>query len=222
MKILLVEDNPKLVENIRSILVHEGYLVDVAMDGEDAFYKVSAENYDLVILDWMLPGMEGIDVCRKLRLKKNVTPILLLTAKIDLQSKVEGLDTGADDYLTKPFMMDELLARVRALLRRGSDQKNNTFLKGSITVDLSAKKVVKDGDQINLSPIEFRILEYLILNKNMTCSAMKIYEKVWGDSDRMMFSDSLKVHIVSIRKKLGKEVIRTVSGFGYMVEDAQG
>ncbi len=209
-----------MAENIATVLRHENYFIDIANDGETGLHKASTKNYNLVILDLNLPLLDGIEVCKKIREIGTKTPIIMLTARIDLDSRVEGLDSGADDYLTKPFMMEELTARIRALLRRESKVKNTKIeLPGKITMDLAAKQISKKGIEVNLSPVEIRILEYLVTNRGHVKSPTEIYENAWGlYNEDVIFSDSLKVHIARIRKKLDPDIIKTVKGFGYVIE----
>ncbi|MBU2524474.1 response regulator transcription factor [Patescibacteria group bacterium] len=220
MNILIVEDNKKMAENIATVLRHENYNADLAFTAENGRYKASVNNYNVIILDLNLPDGDGLDVCEELRRKGIDTPILMLTARIDLESKVQGLDFGADDYLTKPFLMDELLARIRALFRRESKDKSTKFyLEADITIDLVAKRITINDEDVRLSPLEYRIIEYLILNRGKAKNSQEIYETVWGNEDQdVLFSDSLKVHVARLRKKLGKEVIKTIPGGGYMIE----
>lgn len=220
MNILIVEDNQKLAENIATVLKHENYVTEISLTGENGLYKASTNTYDLIILDLNLPDTDGIEICKKLRAKEITTPVLMLTARIDLDSKVTGLDSGADDYLCKPFLMDELLARLRALLRRNADDKSSTIqINKEVKLDITAKKVQKNGKDIALSPTEIRILEFLASNRNEAKKTMEIYESVWGSQNTdAMFSDALKVHIARLRKKLGADIIKTVSGFGYIIE----
>ena len=221
MNILIIEDNKKIANNIADVLRLENYTVDVAFTGQQGLDSFFSNSYDLLILDLALPDTDGVDICKEARGENAGLPILMLTARIDLDSKVEGLDSGADDYLTKPFMMDELLARVRALLRRTGDNKQNKInLSKRIEINFSKRKVIKDSKEINLSPIEFRLLEYLTTHRGEVQSASKIYDSVWGSNDGdLLFSDSLKVHIAKLRKKLDPELIKTVKGFGYMIEE---
>jgi DNA-binding response OmpR family regulator len=232
MNLLLIEDNPKLSKNIATVLKSQQYLIDTALTGKDGLYKALANNYDLIILDLALPDMDGTDVCKEIREKGKKTPILMLTARIDLESKVTGLDLGADDYLTKPFLMEELLARIRALLRRSGDTKHNLVQINEFEIDLTLKEVrinpQRSKDKKNLKPItyylklspyEFHILEYLILNRGQPKNASEIYESVWGsDNFDILFSDTLKVHIAGLRKKMGKDLIRTIQGVGYIID----
>lgn len=220
MNILIIEDNKKLAENIKTVLVHEKYVAEISNSGQDGINKACCNTYDLIILDLGLPDIDGIEVCNRLRKNNILSPILMLTARIDLESKVEGLDIGADDYLTKPFLMDELLARIRALLRRDSSHKQVEINIGNdIKINISNKSVFLRDEIVALSPNEYKIFEYLVLNKGGVRNATEIYESVWGsDNSEILFSDTLKVHIARIRKKLGADVIKTVKGFGYLIE----
>ncbi len=219
MNILIIEDNRKLANNVAVILKENTYNAMVSYKGKDGLEKALKEDFDLIILDLALPDIDGIDVCKKLRSNKKKTPILMLTARIDIESKVEGLDCGADDYLTKPFESKELLARIRALTRRSSQVKRSKIKVGkSIEVDLASKSVRKNKTEIDLSPIEMRILEFLLLNKGKAKSAVEIYESAWGtENSEVLFSNSLKVHIAHLRRKLGNDIIKTVKGYGYMI-----
>lgn len=220
MNILIVEDNAKLAKNLEVILTQQNYCVDLAANASEGLRKAKINAYNLIILDLGLPDMDGIKVCEELRGSGADLPILMLTARIDTSSKVEGLDKGADDYLTKPFKIDELLARIRVLLRRKSDQKSPEIeFAGNVRIDLNRKKVQKDGEKVELTPIEFRILEFLAYAKGEVRSHDEIYEAAWGNlADDMAFSKSLKVHIAGIRKKLGKDIIKTSKGFGYYAD----
>jgi DNA-binding response OmpR family regulator len=220
MNILVIEDNKKIGQNIQTVLNLVGYEVDLALTGDQGLEFFYSNKYDLIILDLALPDIDGFDICQQIREEGSAIALLMLTARIDLESKVKGLDKGADDYLTKPFLMDELLARVRALLRRQGNIKQTEFEIGDkVKVDLTKKKVTIDGNDGSLSPIEFRIIEYLLHFKGETRNAQQIYESVWGSDDsEILFSDKLKVHIAHIRKKLGNNIIKTVTGFGYMIE----
>ena len=218
MNILLVEDNHKLSDNIKTVLKGNNYIVDQAFTAEEGLTKSVEHVYDLIILDLALPDGDGIDICRTMREQHITTSILMLTARMNLESKVEGLDGGADDYLTKPFLMEELLARIRALTRRSSVSKQTELSIQDLTINLSTKTVKKEEEKIQLSPIEMRILELLILKRGLTVSATEIYESVWGSHDEdIIFSDALKVHMSRLRKKIGESIIKTVPGFGYSI-----
>jgi two-component system OmpR family response regulator len=216
MIILLIEDHPKLAANVATVLRSEGYYVDWAATAETARGLVETKNYDLVILDLGLPDGDGIELCQYFRAQDFDWPLLVLTARINLESKVESLDSGADDYLTKPFLMDELLARVRALMRRSSTQKTTHITLGDLQIDLRTKVVTKAGQPIMLSPTELKLLEVLLFKRGSFLSATEMYEKVWGDfSGDKLFSDTLKVTVARLRKKIGHQVITTLPGQGY-------
>jgi len=218
MQILLVEDTKKIAENISDVLRFEHFTVAVASTGEEALELIEVNTYDLIILDLSLPDIDGQEVTKILRKNKVTTPLLMLTARIDLDSKIEGLNSGADDYLTKPFLMDELLARVKALLRRTSSNKSNTVEIKDLEIDLNTRQLKKNDQVVALSPIEMNILEFLIMNQGVVQSASQIYESVWGSHNSdVLFSDTLKVHIARLRKKIGADIIKTVPGSGYVI-----
>jgi len=219
MNILLIEDNKKMGENIATVLKSENYIIDTVGTVINAQYAVADNAYDLIILDLALPDGDGIALCKELRDQGFTNPILMLTAKISLESKVEGLDSGADDYLTKPFLMEELLARIRALSRRFSSEKQSEIRIGDLTIDLSTKTIRRRTILIELSPIEMRIIECLLLSKGHIKTSTELYDSVWGGSEAdIAFSETLKVHISRLRKKIGKEIIQTVPGFGYIIK----
>jgi DNA-binding response OmpR family regulator len=219
MRILVVEDNQKLASNIGVILRHQNYVVEIVNSGNAAIEQAQLNDYQLIILDLGLPDIDGIEVCRQLRSAEVTAPILMLTARIDLESKVTGLDTGADDYLTKPFLPEELLARVRALLRRQEASKVNVIIIADLKVNLATRQVWEKDRLVDLSPIELRILEFLLLARGSAKNAAEICSAVWGERESdAMFSDTLKVHIARLRKKLQADIIKTVPGWGYMID----
>lgn len=217
MHILLIEDQEKLAENIRQFLELERYAVTVAYDGKEGFEKAMTQEVDLLILDVNLPGMDGYLICSMLREHKKNMPILMLTARTKQQEIVHGLNLGADDYLGKPFDLDELLARVRALLRRKSDEKQPQLTTGSIVLDTNTHEVRRDGRRIDLSPKEYALLAFLLRNKGTAQERPRIIEHVWGGRDDLMFSQTVDVHVAYLRRKLGKNVIETVPGRGYLI-----
>lgn len=217
MHILLIEDQKKLADNIRQFLELEHYVVTVAYDGREGFEKAMTQEVDLLVLDINLPGMDGYLICSMLRQHKKNMPILMLTARTKQQEIVHGLNIGADDYLTKPFSLDELLARVRALLRRTGTEKQPLMTAGSITVDANAQEVRKSGKKVDLSPKEYALLEFLMRHKGIAQDRPRIIEHVWGGRDELMFSQTVDVHIAYLRRKLGKHVIHTVAGKGYLI-----
>ncbi len=222
MRILIVEDDRKIGAFLRKGLRREQYAVDLCRDGEEAIYLVQLNSYDVVILDIMLPGKDGFTVCRELREKSVLTPILMLTAKDSLQDKIVGLSEGADDYLTKPFSFEELLARIRALLRRNQDYKAGVLKEGDLEMDPLRRIVSRGGRIIDLSGKEYALLEYLLRNKGRVMSQSMIIEHVW-DMDYEGASNTVNVHICHLREKIDKEakvkLIKTVRGQGYKVSE---
>ncbi|MDD4318802.1 MAG: response regulator transcription factor [Candidatus Peribacteraceae bacterium] len=220
MHILLIEDQEKLARNIREYLELEHYAVTVAHDGKEGFEKAMTQEVDLLILDINLPGMDGYVICTMLRQNKKSMPILMLTARTKQQEIVHGLNIGADDYLTKPFDLDVLLARVRALLRRHCDEKNPLLSAGTISLDTNTQEVRKSGKKVDLSPKEYALFEFLLRNKGAVQDRPRIIEHVWGGRDELLFSQTVDVHVAYLRRKLGKSVIQTVPGKGYLVPSA--
>ncbi len=217
MHILLIEDQEKLADNIRRYLELERYAVAVAHDGVDGFEKAMTQEFDLIILDINLPGMDGYVLCTMLRRNKKNTPVLMLTARAKQEEIVKGLDIGADDYLTKPFDLEELLARVRALLRRNATEKQPQMTAGDVSLDANTQEVKRDGRKVDLSPKEYALLQFLMRNKGAVQERPRIIEHVWGGRDELMFSQTVDVHVAYLRRKLGKKVIQTVPGKGYLV-----
>lgn len=222
MRILVVEDEKKLASFIKRGLKEKGYAVDVASNGNDGLFQASEIPYDLVILDVMLPGKDGIFICRQLRKKNINTPILMLTARDDVEDKVSGLDAGADDYLTKPFEFVEFLARVRALIRRKSQATSNKIKIADLELDQLTHKVIREGKEIELTSTEYSLLEYLMLNANSVVTRTMISEHVWND-DFDSFSNVINVYINYLRKKIDtgfdKKLIHSLRGTGYILKD---
>ncbi|MEP2029865.1 MAG: response regulator transcription factor [Paracoccaceae bacterium] len=219
MRILLAEDEPQLCEQIKRLLLAEGRVVDVVNDGMDAHFLGSTEPYDMIILDIGLPGRDGISVLREWRKTGIVTPVLILTARDGWSERVDGLDAGADDYMTKPFHMPELAARVRAMLRRQSGHVNPVFEKGSVTFDIRNGRVSVDGIPIDLTAQEIAVLTYLVHNSGRMISRTELSEHIYeydGDRD----SNTIAVFVTRLRKKLGPDLITTVRGRGYMIDAA--
>jgi len=222
MKILLVEDEAGLIITLTDRLQSEGFNVKTATDGEAGLSLALAENFDLIILDVMLPKKNGYDVCRDLRQKEINTPILMLTAKGETIDKVLGLKLGADDYLTKPFEMMELLARVEALLRRSPQTNQNSpdaFRFGDVSIDFRRAEVLKNNEPLELSAIEFKLLQFLIENRGAVHSRDKLLDEVWG-YDAMPSTRTVDVHVAWLRQKLETnpkhpQYIQTVHGLGY-------
>lgn len=218
MKILLVEDTVRLAQSIKKGLEQEAYSVDVAHDGEEGYDLALSEAYDLLILDWMLPGMSGIEILEEYRKDGGVAPVLMLTAKSELDDVVEGLDTGADDYLTKPFAFEELVARIKALLRRPKKVAPDILECCNIKLNLTNHEVTVKNESIELSRKEFSLLEYLLRHKEQTVTKDQIIDHVWNfDSD--VLPNTVEVYIGYLRNKLdkpfGTKHIQTVRGFGY-------
>ena len=221
MRILLVEDEKGVANFVKRGLEEENYSVDHEINGREALNYVAANQYDLIILDIMLPGMNGIEICRKIRSEGIQTPVMMLTARESVGDKVQALDSGADDYLTKPFSFDEFLARVRALLRRKKDSISELSF-GQLRIDVVAHKVFAGNREIILSPKEFAILHYLLRNKGRVVSRTQILENVWG-YDYNPLTNVVDVHIKTLREKLGQfiqgDIIRSVRGVGNTMDE---
>ncbi|MDZ4832296.1 MAG: response regulator transcription factor [Candidatus Melainabacteria bacterium] len=224
-KVLLVEDEVDLSSLINNWLAREHHLVEVVHDGATALHRLKVAKFDVIILDVMLPGMSGFDVCREFRQSRGATPILFLTAKTSLQDKEMGFLAGADDYLTKPFHLKELEFRVKALLRRGVVAGSNIFELGDIQVDSDQHKVLKNGAEVHLLPKEFRLLEFFVRHPQRVFSPEELLENVW-ESDTSAHNDSVRGHITRLRKKLDTpgepSIIATVYGVGYKLQSADG
>jgi len=216
MRILIVEDEPRLLQSLAKAFREEGYAVDTAEAGDDGLHQAVSYDYDAIVLDIMLPRLDGWQVLQRLRQHKQ-TPVLMLTARDATQDRVKGLDTGADDYLVKPFDLDELLARLRALIRRSAGQARSTIQVHDIMIDTRAKIVSRDGNSVTLTAREYSILEYLALHRGEVISRTELYEHLFDENDDTL-SNLLDVHIFSIRKKLGAELIATRRGQGYCIE----
>lgn len=216
MRILVVEDEPRLLANLAKALREAGYAVDTADAGDDGLFKAQANNYDAIVLDVMLPRLDGWAVLAGLRQEKQ-TPVLMLTARDAHKDRVRGLDIGADDYLVKPFDLTELLARIRALIRRAAGNVRPQLEIGDVVVDTRARSVVRAGQTMALTAREYSILEYLALHRGEVISRTELYEHLFDESDDTL-SNLLDVHVFSIRKKLGHELIATRRGQGYCIE----
>lgn len=222
MRILLVEDDVDLAQFIRKGLKEERYAVDFAADGEEGLALATRNPYDLFILDIMLPKIDGLSLCRQIRSKGDTAPVLLLTARDTMQDKVAGFDTGADQYLTKPFAFAELLARVRALLRRGSQQPATRLHAADLELDPLSHRVWRAGQEIVLTNKEYALLEFLLRNKNRVLTRTAIIEHVWDISYDPM-TNIVDAHIRALRAKMDRDfsppLIATIRGTGYMLED---
>ncbi|HEY9719674.1 MAG TPA: response regulator transcription factor [Trichormus sp.] len=217
-KILLVEDEADLAMLIREWLENDVHLVEHVSSGSDALHCLLTNNYDLVILDLLLPNKTGIEVCREYRSRKGDTPILMLTAKSDIEDKEAGFVAGADDYLTKPFHLKELMARVRVLLRRPLADHESSLRVGSVVMDTVECKVTRDGEEVHLLPKEYRLLEFLMRHPNQVFSTESLFDRVW-ESDTMGSMDTVRGHIMRLRTKLDtagrQSIISTVRRLGY-------
>ncbi len=216
MRILVVEDEPDLLSGIVRALRKQGYSVDTAADGDEGLFKAQSTAYDAVLLDVMLPKQDGWAVLKRLR-QERPTPVLMLTARDAPADRVRGLDTGADDYLVKPFDLTELLARIRALIRRSAGQPSPAIEIGQIRIDPTARKVTQNGEAVALTAREYVILEYLALHRGTLITRSDLYEHVFDENDDTL-SNLIDVHISNLRKKLGHDLITTRRGLGYCIE----
>ena len=224
MRILLVDDDSELRSQLEISLKHQRYEIETAADGEAALDRLFEGSYDLIILDIMLPKIDGLAILRDIRRAEIKTPVLMLTARGSLSDRVEGLDSGADDYLPKPFAMSELMARIRSLLRRSGGQGAAILSVGGIILDTIKRTVVYHSRELKLTPKEFFILELLLHNKARIVSRVNIAEHVWGDAyDPFAMSNFMDVHIKNLRQKIsiagGPDIIETVRGIGFTIRD---
>jgi len=223
MRILVVDDEPELLEQIGRALIEQQYNVDMVADGEQALDRLFGDPYDLILLDIMLPVMDGFAVLQEMRTENISTPVLMLTARGEIKDRVKGLDLGADDYLAKPFSMAELMARVRALLRRSSENGSSLLQIKDVRLNTTTREVTVNNQPVVLTPKEFSILEFLLYNKNRAVSRFNIAEHVWGDEfDPFTMSNNIDVHMKNLRRKIEDTkgiLIKTVRGVGYMIED---
>lgn len=217
MRLLLAEDDPALADQVREALVREGRVVDLAQDGEDVAHLGATEPYDLIILDLGLPTRDGLSILRDWRAGGNSVPVLILTARDGWSQRVDGLDAGADDYITKPFHMAELLARVRALLRRRLGQQSPVFESGSVSFDTRMGRATVNGVAVDLTAQEVAVLTYLVLHAGRLVSRTELSEHIYAyDEDRD--SNTIAVFIARLRKKLGPDLIQTIRGRGYKID----
>jgi len=222
MKLLIIEDEKQVADNLKEGLEQHRFSVDIAYNGEDGYCLAREFDYDIIILDLMLPDIDGEDLCRKLRDEENKSFILMLTAKKQLDNIVRGLDCGADDYLTKPFEFSELLARIRALLRRSLKHKSNILSVSDISLDTEKEEVKIGGMKVQLTRKEYMILEYLLRNKGQLISRNQLLEHAW-DRNVDIFTNVVDTHIKNLRKKLGRSgnVLKTIYGSGYRILDEE-
>lgn len=217
MRLLLVEDDELLGDAVKTGLSQFGYVVDWLKDGESAKAAIKTESFELIILDLGLPKLSGLHLLQSIRREGNVTPVIILTARESVESKIKGLDSGADDYLIKPFDLNELSARVRALIRRSQGRADTVLHYRNITLDPAAHQVTVDGNTINVPRREFALLQKLLENQGHVLSRETLMQSIYG-WDEYVDSNALEVHIHNLRKKLNANYIRTVRGIGYMIE----
>ena len=216
MRILVVEDEADLLRSIAQALREEGYAVDTAANGEDGLFNAENSDYDAIVLDVMMPKMDGWEMLARLR-KTKKTPVLMLTARDQSRDRVHGLDTGADDYVVKPFDLPELFARLRALIRRSAGQTRNVIEIGDVTIDVAGRHVSRAREAVPLTAREYALLEYLALHRGELVTRTTLYEHLFDENDSTM-SNLLDVHVSNLRKKLGAEFISTRRGHGYCIE----
>ena len=217
MRILVIEDEPDLLSSIAQALRDERYAVDTAGDGEEGLYKAETSDYDAIVLDVMLPKLDGWEILSRLR-KTKKTPVLMLTARDQVRDRVRGLDTGADDYMLKPFDLSELFARVRALIRRGANQPSNVIAIGEVVIDTAGRNVSRNGQPVVLTAREYGLVEFLARHRGQVVTRTMLYEHLFDENDSTL-SNLLDVHVSNVRKKLGAEFITTRRGHGYCIED---
>lgn len=226
MRILVIEDEPKVGQALEEGLTAEHYDVALATRGEEGFFRLAAEVYDLVILDLMLPGRDGLEVLRAMRQRGIRTPVLILTARDAIEDRVDGLDAGADDYLVKPFAFPELLARIRAIVRRGRGEDVLRLKAADLEMDLVSRTVNRGGEELDLTPREFQLLEYLMRHHRQVVAREMLARDVWKESARGSVLDNLiDVHIARLRKKVDQDrtvkLIHTVRGVGFVLRESE-
>ena len=218
MRVLAVEDEPDLLNSLMKALREDDYAVDGAPDGDEGLFKAESYDYDAIVLDIMLPGIDGWELLRRLR-KTKKTPVLMLTARDAVRDRVRGLDTGADDYLVKPFELAELLARLRALIRRAASQAESRLKIGDVVIDTAARTVMRRGEVIELTAREYSLLEFLALHRGKLVTRTMLYDHLFDENDSTL-SNLLDVHVFNLRKKLGHDFITTRRGHGYCIESS--
>jgi two-component system OmpR family response regulator len=216
MRLLIVEDEPDLLTSLAQALREEGYAVDTADNGDDGLFNAEGTDYDAIVLDVMLPGLDGWEFLKRLR-KIKKTPVLMLTARDQSRDRVKGLDTGADDYVVKPFDLDEVLARLRAIIRRSANKTTNVLELGEVTLDTAARHVSLAGKPVELTAREYALVEFLSLHRGEVVTRTQLYEHLFDENDTSL-SNLLDVHVSNVRKKLGAEFISTRRGHGYCIE----
>jgi two-component system, OmpR family, response regulator len=217
MRVLLVEDDDRIAGDVAHALTGSGYIVQRARDGEDAWFRGDTEDYSAVVLDLGLPGMDGLAVLKRWRANGRTTPVLVLTARGSWSEKVEGIDAGADDYLAKPFRMEELLARLRSIIRRSAGHASSVASVGDLTLDERAMKVSRGGAPVDLSPLEYRLVAYLMLHRGRVVPQQELIENVYGQDEQS--SNAIEVLVGRVRRKIGGQWIETRRGFGYLMPE---
>jgi len=217
VKILTVEDDLNILYLLKENFKEEGFIIDIAENGDDGEYLATVNQYDIIILDWMLPKKSGFEVLKTLRNKNIITPVIMLTAKGDIDDKIKGLKTGADDYLAKPFSLQELQARIEAIYRRVATNGQNIIAIKDVVIDMDKKIVMKKSSVIDLTAQEYELLMLLVKRKNSYVSKMMIEEYLWTN-EKYKKSDSIPVLIYHLRLKLGKDFIKSIKGLGYKIE----
>lgn len=218
MRILLVEDDARIRADVSAALRQAGFVVDSAVDGEDGCHLGETEAYAAAILDLGLPALDGLTVLKRWRASGRTLPVIVLTARGSWSERVEGIDAGADDYLGKPFQMEELLARLRSIIRRSAGQASPVDVVGRLTLDQRRRCVMLEGVPVDLSPLEYRLVAYLMLRRNQVVSHQELVENVYGQDEQS--SNALEVLVGRVRRKIGAEWIETRRGFGYLMPDA--
>jgi DNA-binding response OmpR family regulator len=219
MRILVVEDEPRIAADVSAVLKAAGYVPEIATDGEEAWFRGDTQDYDLIVLDLGLPRLDGLAVLKRWRAEGRNTPILVLTARGAWAERVEGIDAGADDYLAKPFRMEELIARVRALIRRSAGHGAAVIEAGPLSLDTRQMRLTVDGVPVALSPLEFRLVAYLLHHKGRVVPPSELIEHLYGDDDARD-ANALEAVVTRLRKKLGSSAIETRRGFGYCITDS--
>ena len=216
MRVLIIEDEPDLLASLAQALREEGYAVDTADNGDDGLFNAEGTDYDAIVLDVMLPGLDGWEILTRLR-KTKKTPVLMLTARDQSRDRVRGLDTGADDYVVKPFDLAELFARLRALIRRSADQTTNVIEIGDVKIDTAARHVFLKNQPVELTAREYSLVEFLVLHRGKVVTRTQLYDHLFDENESSL-SNLLDVHVSNARKKLGAEFIVTRRGHGYCIE----